>query len=59
MSDYVPPDPPVAPYLMVHDGPGAIEWYGRAFGTTVVFRHHEADGRVGHVLSSLGPKSGP
>lgn len=56
MADYTPPDPPVVPYLMVHDGPAAVEWYGRAFGAEVLFRHDEADGRVGHA--ALGVNNG-
>jgi PhnB protein len=47
---YVPPDPPVVPYLLVHDGPGAVIWYGRALGATCDFRYDEADGRVGHAM---------
>lgn len=50
---YVPPDPPVVPYLMVHDGPAAVDWYGRALGATVEFRYDEADGRVGHAALSV------
>ncbi len=29
---YVPPDPPVVPYLMVKDGHAALDWYLRAVG---------------------------
>lgn len=50
MAHYVPPDPPVIPYLLVHDGPGAVEWYGRALGATCDSRYDEADGRVGHAM---------
>jgi PhnB protein len=50
MADYVPPDPPVIPYLLVHDGPAAIEWYRRALGAACDFRYDEADGRVGHAM---------
>jgi PhnB protein len=50
---YVPPDPPIVPYLMVHDGPAAVDWYGRALGATVEFRHDEADGRVGHAALAV------
>lgn len=53
MGDYIPPDPPVVPYLLVHDGPAAVDWYGRAFGATATFRHDEADGRVGHAALSI------
>lgn len=50
---YVPPDPPVMAYLMVHDGPAAIDWYGRALGATVEDRYDEADGRVGHAMLTI------
>ena len=50
---HVPPDPPVMAYLMVHDGPAAIDWYGRALGATVEDRYDEADGRVGHAMLSI------
>lgn len=50
---YEPPDPPVVPYLMVHDGPGALDWYGRAFAAEVVARYDEADGRLGHAMLSI------
>ena len=54
MSDgYVPPDPPVVAYLIVHDGAGAVAWYGRALGAETVYRHDEADGRVGHAALSV------
>lgn len=46
---YVPPDPPVVPYLMVHDGPSAVKWYVRALPATVEGRWDEADGRLGHA----------
>jgi PhnB protein len=53
---YEPPDPPVAPYLMVHDGPGALDWYVRALGAEVLLRIDETDGRLGHA--SLGFNNG-
>lgn len=46
---YVPPDPLVVPYLMVHDGPVAVEWYVRALAAIVEGRWDEADGRLGHA----------
>jgi PhnB protein len=52
-EDYVPPDPPVVPYLMVHDGPAALDWYARALGAEVVMRYDEADGRIGHATLSV------
>jgi PhnB protein len=54
MADaYVPPDPPVVPYLMVHDGAAALDWYERALGATVELRYDEADGRVGHATLAV------
>ncbi|RZJ03062.1 MAG: VOC family protein [Brevundimonas sp.] len=50
---YAPPDPPVVPYLMVHDGPAALDWYVRAFGAEVIARHDEADGRLGHATLGI------
>lgn len=40
-------------YLMVHDGPAAIDWYGQALGATVEDRYDEADGRVGHAMLNI------
>ncbi|CAN5351950.1 VOC family protein [soil metagenome] len=54
MSDACePPDPPVVPYLMVTDGPAALDWYGRAFAASVVARYDEPDGRLGHAMLSI------
>ncbi len=53
---YEPPDPPVVPYLMVHDGPGALGWYVRALGAEVLLRIDQDDGRLGHA--SLGVNNG-
>ena len=53
MTDYVPPDPPIVPYLKVSDGPAAVEWYIRAFAATVQYRYDEADGRVGHATLGI------
>lgn len=50
---YEPPDPPVVPYLMVHDGPNALDWYVRALGAEVLMRIDEADGRLGHAALSV------
>ena len=50
---YEPPDPPVVPYLMVHDGPGALDWYARAFGASVILRLDEDDGRLGHATLEI------
>lgn len=51
---YVPPDPPVVPYLMVKDGHAALDWYLRAFGGREVVRHDMDDGRLGHAMIELG-----
>src|SRR5690606_28943247 len=51
---YVPPDPPVVPYLMVRDGPTALAWYLRAFGGRQVNRYDMEDGRLGHAMLELG-----
>jgi uncharacterized glyoxalase superfamily protein PhnB len=45
----------VYPYLCVHDGPGAIEFYSRVFGAVVGLRIDEPDGRVGHAELNFGP----
>ncbi|WP_269514280.1 VOC family protein [Brevundimonas subvibrioides] len=52
-APYVPPDPPVVPYLVVHDGPTALDWYVRAFAATVILRYDEPDGRLGHAALSI------
>jgi PhnB protein len=42
--------PPITPYLAVHDGARAIEFYQRAFGATELYRLTDpADGKVGHA----------
>lgn len=50
---YEPPDPPVVPYLMVHDGPAALQWYERAFGAKELVRYDMDDGRVGHATLAV------
>lgn len=50
---HVPPDPPVMAYLMVSDGPAAIDWYCAAFGATVQARFDQDDGRVGHAMLGI------
>jgi len=50
---YVPPDPPVVPYLMVRDGHAALDWYVRAFGAREVVRYDMDDGRLGHASLEL------
>jgi PhnB protein len=42
-------------YLRVHDAAQAIEFYGRAFGATELFRLSEPGGRIGHAEIKLGP----
>lgn len=50
---YEPPDPPVVPYLMVHDGPAALQWYERAFGGETKARYDMDDGRLGHAMIEI------
>jgi PhnB protein len=43
------------PYLCVHDGQAAIEFYKQAFGATQVLRLDDpANGRVGHAELAIG-----
>ena len=51
---YVPPDPPVMPYLMVRNGARALDWYVRAFAGRQVERYDMEDGRLGHAMVELG-----
>ncbi|MAT05633.1 MAG: hypothetical protein CL424_11390 [Acidimicrobiaceae bacterium] len=46
----------VVPYLTVHDGAGALEWYTAAFGATEVMRV-EADGILGHAEFTIAGAS--
>ena len=48
MADEATRYAPVAPYLMVDDGAGAIEFYKRAFAATERDRY-EYQGKIGHV----------
>ena len=41
------------PYLLVHDGAAAIEFYRTVFGARELARYTEAGGRVGHAELSL------
>ncbi len=52
-EDSVPPDPPIVPYLMVHDGPRALDWYCDALGAEVIVRYDQDDGRLGHASLSV------
>jgi PhnB protein len=42
------------PYLAVHDGVAALDWYADAFGAVEVMRVVGDDGRVGHAEVSIG-----
>ena len=42
------------PYLTVHDGAAAIEFYRRVFGARELARYTEGSGRVGHAELSFG-----
>lgn len=39
----------LTPYIAVHDGAAALDWYTEAFGTTETVRYVGDDGRVGHA----------
>lgn len=47
----------VVPYLAVHDGPAALDWYARAFGAVEVVRVAMPDGRIGHAEFRIGTAS--
>jgi PhnB protein len=42
------------PYLCVHDGKGALDWYRRAFGARETMRMPQPDGRIGHAEFRIG-----
>ena len=43
------------PYLTVHDGTAAVDFYAAAFGAREVGqRHVEEDGRIGHATLRIG-----
>jgi len=44
----------VYPYLRVHSTADAIDFYGRAFGATELFRLTEPNGRIGHAEIKVG-----
>ena len=45
----------VYPYLRVHDGAAAIDWYIQVFGATLVMKLVDPrDGRIGHAEVALG-----
>src|SRR3982751_4596025 len=58
MTDKVNPIPEgyhtLTPYLIVHDGARAIEFYKEAFGATETFRMAGPDGRIGHAELKIG-----
>ena len=39
----------ITPYISVHDGPGALDWYVTALGATETVRYVGEDGRLGHA----------
>ena len=42
------------PYLCVHDGKGALDFYQRAFGAKETMRMTQPDGRIGHAEFRIG-----
>jgi PhnB protein len=44
----------VVPYLAVHDGAAALDFYSRAFGAKELFRMPTPDGKIGHAEMQLG-----
>jgi PhnB protein len=44
----------ITPYLSIKGAAGAIDFYKKAFGATVVMRLAQPDGRVGHAELQLG-----
>jgi PhnB protein len=39
----------ITPYISVHDGAGALDWYVTALGATETVRYVGDDGRIGHA----------
>lgn len=39
----------ITPYISVHDGVAALDWYAAAFGATETMRYTGDDGRIGHA----------
>jgi len=54
-TDPVATDLTATPYLCVHDGAGAIDWYADAFGAIEQFRVVGDDGSLGHAELHVGP----
>ena len=44
----------VTPYLIVDDGPGALEFYKQAFGAIERMRMDWGDGKIGHAEFEIG-----
>jgi PhnB protein len=44
----------ITPYLVVDDGAGAIDFYGRAFSAELLMRMDMPDGKVGHASLQIG-----
>jgi PhnB protein len=44
----------ITPYLIVADGVGAIAFYQRAFGASVLLRLERPDGKIGHAELAIG-----
>jgi PhnB protein len=42
------------PYLIVNDAAGAIEFYKKAFGATVLVRMPKPNGKIGHAEIKIG-----
>ena len=42
------------PYLIVHDGAAAIDFYKRAFGATALFHMNRPDGKLAHAEIRIG-----
>jgi PhnB protein len=53
--DPIPTDRPrLGPYITVHDGAAALDFYGRAFGAIETSRLAEPGGRIGHAEVRIG-----
>lgn len=49
IADAAPATQILTPYISVHDGAAALDWYTAAFGATETVRYVGDDGRVGHA----------
>nr|WP_291812342.1 hypothetical protein [Cellulomonas sp.] len=43
----------ITPYLTVHDGRAALEFYAAAFGAIETGERHEEDGRIGFAMLTI------